>query len=289
MKISQYLASHQKSFSFEFFPPKTENGIEDLFHTIGMLNGLKPTFVSVTYGAGGSTRRRTVELVQRIKREHGIEAMSHLTCMGMSKEGLDRLLGELQEGGIENVLALRGDPPKEAGEVSSVADAYTYASEFVGHIRRQYAFSLGGACYPEGHVECRDLKKDLAHLKAKVDCGLDFIITQLFFDNRYYFDFVDRARAIDINIPIIPGIMPITNVSQIKRFTEMCGASIPEALLRESEAVQDCPEGVLSIGIRHATLQCRDLLQNGAPGVHFYTLNKSSATYAILESLSDLR
>lgn len=289
MKISERLKLPQKVFSFEFFPPKTEGGMDDLFQTIGDLKTLNPTFVSVTYGAGGSTRRQTIALVTRVKREHGIETMSHLTCVGMSREGIDRVLDVLQEGGIENVLALRGDPPKGENLFSAAPDGFSYASELTAHIRKDYSFSLGGACYPEGHVECKDLKKDIEYLKKKVDCGLDFVITQLFFENRHYYDFVDRARAAGVTIPIIPGVMPITSVAQVKRFAEMCGVLMPAGLLFELESVQDQPDRVIAIGIRHAMAQCRDLLLQGAPGIHFYTLNRSRATHAILESLAEFR
>lgn len=289
VKIPAYFESGRPIFSFEFFPPKTEEGVEHLFRTIGELKALAPAFVSVTYGAGGSNRQRTVEVVKRIKGEHGVEAMAHLTCVGSDRDEIDRVLGQLKEAGIENVLALRGDPPKGEATFTRTADGFSYAYELVAYIRKRHHFSIGGACYPEGHVECRDLDKDLGHLKTKVDTGLDFIITQLFFDNRCYFDFVKRARAIGIGVPILPGIMPITNVGQVKRFTEMCGASIPASLLCELEAVQDDPAAVMALGIGHAATQCRELLSNGAPGIHFYTLNKSPATRAILRSLSDLR
>lgn len=289
MKIPFYFKSGRPAFSFEFFPPKTDEGVAHLFQTIGELKALAPAFVSVTYGAGGSSRQRTVEIVQRIKNEHGIEAMAHLTCVGSDRLEIERTLEQLKTAGIENILALRGDPPKGETTFTRPADGFSYAYELVAYIRKRYDFSLVGACYPEGHVECRNLEKDLAHLKKKVDNGLDFIITQLFFDNRHYFAFERRARALGIQVPIVPGIMPITNVGQVKRFTEMCGASIPLSLLSALEPVQDDPEAVMALGIRHATEQCRELLFQGAPGVHFYTLNKSPATRAILGSLSDLR
>jgi methylenetetrahydrofolate reductase (NADPH) len=289
MKIAQYFPSGKKVFSFEFFPPKTEEGMIHLFQTIGELKPLKPAFVSVTYGAGGSTRERTIDLVRRIKHEHGIEAMAHLTCLGADQTDIDRILKQLERDGIENILALRGDPPKGETEFRPSRNGFSHASDLVAFIRSRYGFSLGGAGHPEGHIECRDLEKDLAHLKIKVNAGLDFIITQLFFENRHYFDFVQRARTTGIRVPIIPGIMPITNVGQVKRFTEMCGASIPAPFLSEMESVQDDPEVVLHLGTAHAAAQCRELLLRGAPGIHFYTLNKSLATRSILESLSDLR
>ena len=289
MRIPAHFKSGRPVFSFEFFPPKTDEGMEHLFQTIGELKALAPAFVSVTYGAGGGSRQRTVELVERIKGEHGIEAMAHLTCVGSDRKEIDRTLKQLKAAGIENVLALRGDPPKGEAAFSRPAEGFSYAYELVSYIRKRYDFSLGGACYPEGHIECRDLDKDLGHLKLKVETGVDFVITQLFFDNKHYFNFVRRARALGIRVPILPGIMPITNVGQVKRFTEMCGASIPAPLLAELESAQENPEEVIGLGVRHAITQCRELLSNGAPGIHFYTLNKSPATRAILESLSDLR
>jgi methylenetetrahydrofolate reductase (NADPH) len=289
MRIPEYFASGRKAFSFEFFPPKTVAGIDHLFQTIGDLKPLAPAFVSVTYGAGGSTRERTVELVRRIKQEHRIETMAHLTCVGSNRTEIRQILKQLHGYGIENVLALRGDPPKGESGFRPPADGFSHASELVAFIRESFDFSLGGAGYPEGHVECRDLEMDMAHLKKKVDAGLDFIITQLFFDNRHYFSFLKRARAAGIGVPIIPGIMPVTNVGQLKRFTEMCGASIPCDLLTELESAHDDPDAVMALGVRHASAQCRGLLSKGAPGIHFYTLNKSPSARAILESLSDLR
>ncbi|HLG22660.1 MAG TPA: methylenetetrahydrofolate reductase [NAD(P)H] [Candidatus Manganitrophaceae bacterium] len=289
MKISEQFASGRKIFSFEFFPPKTDEGVDHLFQAIGDLKPLKPAFVSVTYGAGGSTRERTVDLVRRIKQEHGVEAMAHLTCVGSNRKEIDRILIQLREYGIENVLALRGDPPNGQAAFHAPVGGFSHADELVAYIRGKFDFSLGGAGYPEGHVECRDPEKDLLHLKMKVEAGLDFVITQLFFDNSHYFKFVARARNAGVRVPILPGIMPITNVGQVKRFTDLCGASIPAGLMAELEAVQDDPTSVMELGVRHAIAQCRELLNQGAPGVHFYTLNKSPATRAILEALSDLR
>jgi methylenetetrahydrofolate reductase (NADPH) len=286
MRIRDLMTGHSPVFSFEFFPPKTEQGERNLYHTVDHLRALGPSFVSVTYGAGGSTRDRTIELVRRIKHDIGLEAMAHLTCVGASREEIKAVLERLRASGIENVLALRGDPP--GGEAAFVRpyDGFAFASELVSFIRAGgFAFCLGGACYPEGHVECRDRHQDLEHLKLKVDCGLDFVITQLFFDNADYFAFVERARTRGIRIPIIPGIMPITNVAQIERFTSMCGARIPAALKARLEHVRDDDAAVRAVGIEHATAQCRDLLAHGAPGVHFYTLNQSPATRAIFERL----
>ena len=286
MFIRDLIGVNGPIFSFEFFPPKTEHGERTLYHTIERLQELKPTFVSVTYGAGGSTREKTVELVRRIKHEIGIETMAHLTCVGADRQEITTVLDRLRASGIENVLALRGDPPREQAAFVRPTDGFGFASELVAFIRsRGFALSVGGACYPEGHVECRDPQRNLDHLQLKVAAGVDFVITQLFFDNADYFAFVAQARARGVRIPVIPGIMPITNVAQIERFTSLCGARIPPALYASLERVRDDDEAVRRIGIAHAADQCRGLLAGGAPGIHFYTLNQSPATRAILEQL----
>jgi methylenetetrahydrofolate reductase (NADPH) len=285
MKIRDALQRPEPAFSFEFFPPKDAEGVERLFQTISELRDYEPTYVSVTYGAMGSTRGLTVELVRRIKKEVGIEAMAHLTCVGSTREEIGAVLDDLRAAGLENVLALRGDPPK--GETAFVPSAggFAHASELVEFIRQRYDFCLAAACYPETHPEAQSPAVDLEHLKTKVDAGVDFLITQLFFDNEDYFAFVDRARSIGIQCPIIAGIMPITNVGQVKRFTQMCGARIPAELLARLEAADGDAAAVRAIGVEHATRQCRGLLEQGAPGIHFYTLNRSTATRDILDNL----
>ncbi len=286
MRVADLIRRAAPVFSFEFFPPKTPQGEESLYRTIEHLRELQPSFVSVTYGAGGSTREKTVELVCRIKRDLGIESMAHLTCVGSDSEEIATMLSRFEREGIENVLALRGDAPRDQGVFVRPANGFAYATELVRFIRdRGFQFSLGGAGYPEGHVECRDLEVDVEHLREKVDAGLDFVITQLFFDNRDYYAFVARARAHGIEVPIIPGIMPITNAAQIQRFTTMCGAHIPTDLQARLDATSDDEAAVRAIGIEHATAQCLDLLRHGVPGIHFYTLNQSPATRAILEQL----
>ncbi|HEY8943737.1 MAG TPA: methylenetetrahydrofolate reductase [NAD(P)H] [Polyangiaceae bacterium] len=285
MKITEKLGRGRPAFSFEFFPPKDAEGVERLFETVARLRSYEPAYVSVTYGAGGSTRRLTVELVQRIKREAGLETMAHLTCVGSTREDLAGVLDELKAGSIDNVIALRGDPPKGQREFVAHEGGFSFALELVAFIRARYDFCVAAACYPEGHPEATSRDDDLAHLKRKVDAGADFLITQLFFDNEDYFRFVSRARALGIGVPIIPGLMPITNLSQVKRFTALCGASIPSELLSRLEAAGDDSEAVQAIGVEHATSQCRALLDGGAPGVHFYTLNRSRATVDILERL----
>jgi len=286
MKISSLFATGRPVFSFEFFPPKTPAGETALLQAIERLQRLDPSFVSVTYGAGGSTREKTLDIVTRIKREFGIESMAHLTCVGHSRGEIDRILDRLRDGGIENVLALRGDAPRGEERFVAPVDGFPFASELVGYIRsRGYEFCLGGAGYPEGHTECRDLALDIQHLRLKVDAGIEFIITQLYYDNADYFAFVRRAREIGITLPIVPGIMPITDRQQIERIASLCGARIPRELLADLDAAGGA-ESEEEVGIRWASRQCRELLEAGAPGIHFYTLNKSPATAAIL---SDLR
>ena len=285
MRIIDCFQTGQPVFSFEFFPPKTEEGVRNLFSTVGDLAVLQPSFVSVTYGAGGSTRELTLELVSRIKREIGLEAMAHLTCVGHSADEIGALLDRLQEAGVENVLALRGDPPKGQAQFVRPEAGFGYAQELVRFIRSRYSFCLGGACYPEGHVENPDKEADLRRAREKVEAGADFLITQLFFDPADYFRFVERARAVGIGVPIVPGIMPVTNVSQLERFTTMCGARIPEALRQRLEPIRDDEPAVISRGIEWATEQCRTLLDGGAPGVHFYTLNRSLSTRMVYLNL----
>jgi methylenetetrahydrofolate reductase (NADPH) len=284
MKIVERLGA-SPAFSFEFFPPKDEEGVERLFQTIAELKSYSPAYVSVTYGAGGSTRRLTVDLVRRIKHEVGIEAMAHLTCVGATREELGAVLDQLASDGIDNVIALRGDPPRGATEFVRPEGGFAYGAELLAFIRARYEFCIAAACYPEGHPEAQDLQTDLANLKRKVEAGADFLVTQLFFDNADYFAFVERARAAGIDVPIVAGIMPITNLSQIKRFTAMCGAHIPAWLLAKLEAAGSDSEAVRAVGVEHATAQCRELVARGAPGIHFYTLNRSTATREILERL----
>ncbi|MBI2680503.1 MAG: methylenetetrahydrofolate reductase [NAD(P)H] [Candidatus Solibacter usitatus] len=287
MQIRELLASGRPTFSFEFFPPKTDEAARQLEATIADLRVLKPSFVSVTYGAGGSTRERTIEVVTRVKSETGIEAMAHLTCSGASRDEIRSVLDRLVAAGVQNVLALRGDPPKGQAAFVPAEGGFQFAGELVRFIRDQHDSSLclGGACYPEKHPECGNPAVDLANLKRKVDEGLDFVVSQLFFDNRRYFEFVERARQIGIKVPIVAGIMPITNAAQVERFTVSCGATLPYELAAELNRRRDDAQAVLELGVAHATGQCIDLLQNGAQGIHFYTLNRSAATREIYTAL----
>jgi methylenetetrahydrofolate reductase (NADPH) len=286
VKIRNVLNPSKPCFSFEFFPPKTPEGEKQLWAALEDLRSLEPGFVSVTYGAGGSTRDRTIELVTHIKERTGIEPMAHLTCVGATTEEIASVLERLAKGRIENVLALRGDPPKGSSEFVQHDGGFKYASELVEFIQAKgLGFCVGAAGCPEGHIETASREIDLAHLKAKVDQGCDFIITQLFFDNAFFFDFVERARRIGINVPIVPGIMPITNFDQIQRFVRQCGATMPMRLQLELEKVKDQPEAVTQLGVAHATVQCLELLNRGVPGIHFYTLNRSPATRMIVSAL----
>jgi methylenetetrahydrofolate reductase (NADPH) len=286
MRIDEILeAAREPVFSFEFFPPKTPEGEVMLRETLATLGPLGPDFVSVTYGAGGTTRARTVEITKWIKQDLGIEAMAHLSCVGEPVERLREILDEVGHAGIENVLALRGDAPRGEAEWKPHPGGLEYSTQLTELIAGDYGYSVGAACFPEVHPEATDLASDLRFLKEKVDAGARFLITQLFFDNDLYFDFVREARAAGIEVPIIAGIMPITNVKQITTITGMCGASIPDGLRSELDRRADDPDAVLQFGVAYATEQCADLLRRGAPGIHFYTLNRSPATRAILSSL----
>jgi methylenetetrahydrofolate reductase (NADPH) len=286
VRIDDLYRSGDPVYSFEFFPPKSDKAAVDLMVTVRDLRDmLHPDFVSVTYGAGGTTRGRTREIVTRIQGELDITSMAHLTCVGHTPTDLREVVDEWVAGGVENVLALRGDPPKGETEFKPVPGGFAHGSELTTWLREHYDLCVGGACYPESHPESGSRESDLEWTRHKVDCGTSFLITQLFFRNADYFDFVERARAAGIDVPIIPGIMPITNVAQIERFTKMCGAQIPETLHRRLRHYQDDPQTVTAIGIEHAIGQCRELLEQGAPGLHFYTLNKSHITRSILAAV----
>src|SRR3954452_16391809 len=278
----------QPSFSFEFFPPKTDEGERNLQSALDELSGMDPTFVSVTYGAGGSheQRQKTVEIVAGIKADFGLEAMAHFTCVNATTAELRATLDRMRDAGIENVLALRGDPPQGETEWTATEGGLRYSRELIELIRDEYPeFAIGAAAFPEVHIHAESAESDLRYLKEKVDAGARFLITQLFFDNPAYFDFVARAREAGIDVPIIPGIMPVTSFPQIKRMTELCGAVIPPRLLGELQARADDAEAVAELGVAYATLQCADLLAGGGAGIHFYTLTRSPATRAILSAL----
>ena len=288
MRIDERLAADdQPSFSFEFFPPKSEQGERNLEAALAELSGLEPTFVSVTYGAGGTTaeRARTIDIVASIKERFGLEAMAHFTCVNATVPELRASLDRMRDAGVENVLALRGDPPPGTSDWTATDGGLRYSRELIELIREEYEFAIGAAAFPEVHIHAESAESDLRYLKEKVDAGARFLITQLFFDNQAYFDFVARAREAGIDVPIVPGIMPVTSYPQIRRMTEMCGSVIPPRLLAELQARADDAEAVAELGVAYAALQCADLLAAGAPGIHFYTLNRSPATRAILSAL----
>jgi methylenetetrahydrofolate reductase (NADPH) len=285
MRINEILAAETPVFSFEFFPPKTDAGEQNLYAALEDLKALDPSFVSVTYGAGGSSREKTIGIVKRIKEQFGLEAMAHFTCVGATEAELRETLDEMRDAGIDNVLALRGDPPEGQEQWTKTDGGLEYSRELVQLIGSDYEFAIGAACFPETHIHAESAESDLGYLAEKVDAGVDFLITQMFFDNDFYFDFVARARAAGITAPIIPGVMPITKVGQVERMASMCGSQIPDGLRRELHARVDDVEAVLDFGVAHATLQCSELLAAGAPGIHFYTLNRSPATRAIVSAL----
>ena len=274
--------------SFEFFPPKTEEGDRNLLEkTIPALLELKPDYCSVTYGAGGSTRDKTLMIVDRVQRDHGLTAMAHLTCVNATVDETCAVLEQTRALGIKNVLALRGDPPNGASEFVKTEGGFEYSYQLVRRIREFGAFSIGVAGFPEGHVACTEGKQaDWRRLKAKIDHGADFVITQLFFDNRHYFECRDFLAAQGVDVPIVPGILPILSTSQIKRFVALCGAGLPPALLSELDKRGDDDEAVSQFGIEYATRQCEELLREGAPGLHFYTLNKVRSTTAVVKNLA---
>jgi methylenetetrahydrofolate reductase (NADPH) len=285
MRIDAILAERRPVFSFEFFPPKTDEGLANLRETLAVLSDDQPDFVSVTYGALGSTRDTTIDIVKWIKQDLGIEAMAHFTCVGATVDELRSTLDEIEAAGVDNVLALRGDPPAGQDEWVQTDGGLLYSTELIELLGEHYGFAVGAAAFPEVHPQAESSESDIRFLKAKQDAGASFLITQLFYDNDYYFDFVARAREAGITVPIIPGIMPVINLRNIRRIAELCKSEIPEPFERQLEAREDDPQALQDLGVAYATLQCVDLLARGAPGVHFYTLNRSPATRAILAAL----
>ena len=294
MSIADLYGPHQPVISFEFFPPKTDAGYRSLFRTIRDLQQLSPGFVSVTMGAGGSTRTKTVDLTIEITRELGILSMAHLPCTGFRPSDVTTILDRLIEGRVHNVLALRGDPPADDPDFEPPADGFQYANELIDHIvehesarsgSAENPLSIGAACCPEVHPEAPDAETDLRNLKQKVDAGAQFLVSQLFLDNAKFFDFVDRARDIGIDVPIIPGIMPIATVSGIRRMAGMNSTSFPDELEAELQRVDGDDAATYALGVRWAKQQCSELLEKGVPGIHFFTLNKSPATREIYEGL----
>jgi len=285
MRIDELIAARRPTFSVEFFPPRTEEATEQLYATARELRPLEPDFVSVTYGAGGSTREGTVEITKALKDDMGFETMAHLSCVGETRDGLAATLDRIAAAGIENVFALRGDPPRGQEDFVQPEGGLGSAAELAGFIGEGWDFSIGGACFPEVHPEAPDLETDLSYLKTKVEAGARFLITQLFFDNQVYFDFVRAARERGIDVPILAGVIPVASFAQTKRICELCDASIPAPLQAAFAAAGEDPQREFELGVAFAAQQCAELLIAGAPGIHFYALNRAPATRAVLGAL----
>lgn len=283
MKINELFKRKKPLIAFEIFPPKPDMPIDTIFDSLGKFSLLKPDYISVTYGAGGSHKGRTVEIAAKIKTEYGIESMAHFTCVGHSKQEIDTMLYLMHNNKLENILALRGDPPLNQPDFDFSRNAYKYAYELVEHIRAKNSFCVAAAAYVEGHVDSKRLKDDLVHLKEKVDMGVDFLVSQLFFDNRLFYDFLDKTAAININCPITAGIMPIFKADQIKSITAKSGCSIPAKLVLMMDKYNDNPEDLRKAGIEYAAVQIRDLIDNGVDGIHLYTMNRPKSTKEIME------
>ncbi|MBI4196328.1 MAG: methylenetetrahydrofolate reductase [NAD(P)H] [Deltaproteobacteria bacterium] len=284
MNFHDFYQKGRIAYSFEIFPPK-EEGLPALFEALQALRTLQPAFISVTYGAMGSTRNLTRDLAVRIHRELGIETAFHFTCVGSDRDSIRDYVEQLKREGLRLVVALRGDPPTGSGSFVKPENGFSYANELVTYLKEIGGFSIAVAGYPEGHIESPDKETDLKNLARKVAAGADIVITQLFFDNADYFDFVARARQIGIKVPIIPGIMPILSLKQIEKITRMCGARIPRELYEDLAQSESDPDKVREVGIQHAIRQCRDLIQKKVPGIHFYTLNKADSVRRVIERL----
>ena len=284
MKIKDILTT-TRPVSFEFFPPRSADGIAAVLETLDELKSYCPDFISVTYGAGGSTRSFTEEITIQAKRLAGVEVMAHLTCVGQTVEEIDSVLNRLESEGVENVIALRGDPPRGETAFVPVEGGFQHATDLLKHVTSNYKFGLAAACYPEGHTESVDLDSDLDYVKMKVDNGADFLVTQLFYDNRHYFDFVDRAKSVGISVPIVPGVLPVLNSAQVRRFTSLSGSEIPQDLDKLLDKYADSDNSARDMGVEYATAQVRELWDSGVPGVHFYVLNRSYSVSRILDNL----
>ena len=285
MKIRDIL-KQKRTVSCEFFPPRTEEGIPGVFRAIDRVTAFNPDFVSVTYGAGGSTRAFTERITVQVKQQTDLEVMAHLTCVAQTRDEVHGVLQRLDEAGVENVIALRGDPPRGQEDFVPVDGGFGHATELINHIRGSFDFGLAAACYPEGHTESSDLDSDTYYAKKKVDQGADFLISQLFYDNRYFFDFMERAERAGIEVPIVPGVLPILNTAQIRRFTSLCGATIPPDLDTKLEQFAEDENAVRDLGVDYATRQVEELWANGVPGVHFYVLNRTYSVSRILANLN---
>lgn len=285
MKIIDLFKQGKPVLAFEIFPPKADMPLDSILNSLEQFSQLNPHYISVTYGAGGSTRGRTIEISSKIKKDYGIESMAHFTCVGHSREEIDNLLSAMVQNGLENILALRGDPPINLPDFDYSKNTHCYASDLIEHIQsREQHFCIAAAAYVEGHVDSRRLKDDLENLKRKVDAGVDFLVTQLFYDNRRFYDFMDRAAALNINCPVTAGIMPIFKADQVKSITAKSGCSLPAKLVLMMDKYSDSPDDLLKAGIEFAGAQIRDLVDNGVDGIHLYTMNRPKSTQKILEA-----
>lgn len=289
MKIRDMLAKGNPTVSFEIFPPKSTYPLETVFETMDSLKDLNPDFISVTYGAGGSTKGNTVDIASRIKKDFGIEAIAHLTCCTSSKEGIQETLASIKESGLENILALRGDIPEALLNDKNWNPQYRYASELIDEIKAFGDFSIGAACYPEGHVESKNMVDDLKNLKRKVDHGADFLITQLFYDNELFYQFREKMELVGVDKPVIAGILPVLNIKQVKHIQKISGCNLPPKFLRILDRYEHDPQSLQEAGIAYAVDQIIDLLSYGVDGVHIYTMNKPDPTRRIMESIRSVR
>jgi methylenetetrahydrofolate reductase (NADPH) len=286
MKIRDILDT-KRTLSFEYFPPREEAAVRSVFDTIESLKEFRPDFIDITYGAGGSTRGLTLEMAVRARHETGLNVMAHVTCSAQTKEEIHSVLTQLEDAGIDNLIALRGDPPADQSSFVPVQGGFAHATDLILHLKDSFRFGVAAACYPESHPESPDAETDMKYTKLKVEAGAEFLITQLFYDNADFYSLLDRAANLGIDVPIIPGLMPILNSSQIRRITKLCGASIPHGLDSLLHEHSDDRRAVRQIGIDHTTEQARNLLENGVAGLHFYVLNRSYSITKILENLRD--
>ncbi|MFH1504671.1 MAG: methylenetetrahydrofolate reductase [NAD(P)H] [Candidatus Omnitrophota bacterium] len=285
MKINKILEQYENGVSFEFFPPKTDVGMKKLIAKAQILKEYKPLYVSMTYGAAGVTQERTKEAVFTLLKDKNSTVMPHLTCIGAKEEALKNLLNEYEIAGIENIMALRGDPPQGCGNFDFKNQDFCYALDLIKFIKKNYNFCIGAAVYPEGHIETSSLEQDLEFTKQKVDAGVDFAVTQMFFDNSYYYSFLDRARKSGINIPILPGILPLTSLDKLKQFISVCRTTIPKKIEEAMSCFSNSPEDMEKVGIDWTIKQCQGLKENGDRKLHFFTLNKPEVMAAVLDAI----
>lgn len=286
-RIRDLFDDQERTYSFELFPPKTDKGYENLLKTIAQLCELSPDFISCTYGAGGGNREKTFDVVQHIEEHHHVIGMAHLTCVLNTKDDIKTIVEDIKSRGIRNILALRGDPPQDQPDWQPTDDNYRYSSELAEFIRANFGdyFGIAVAGFPEGHILCPDREKDAEFLKLKIEAGADFVITQLFFDNKDYFEYIDRLRRIGVNVRVIPGILPVTDYGALQRFCSLCGATVTEEVKKIFEPIQDDKEATVRAGVEFAIRECKELLDGGAPGIHFYCLNKLHPTDEILKAV----